>query len=62
VDSVLGFEPGFDSQFRQILSVATASSVSDPDVKKRSPPTELPSLWGMRVQAKSLLMMHPGKR
>jgi len=25
------------------------------------PPLELPSLWGTRVQAESLLMMHPGK-
>jgi len=27
-----------------------------------SPPIELSSLWGIRMQVKSLLMMHPGKR
>ena len=27
----------------------------------QSPLNELPSLWGTRVQAESLLMAHPGK-
>ena len=33
-----------------------------PMLNKGSPPIELPSLWGTRVRAESLLMMHPGKR
>jgi len=28
-------------------------------LNKRARPTELPSLWGTRVHAESLLMMHP---
>jgi len=47
--------------FGETLSFATPRRFRIPMLNKGDPPIELPSLWGMRVQAESLLTMHPRK-
>jgi len=56
-DSVLGLGPRVPGS---IPSSQQPHWVRIPMLNKRGPPAELPSLWGTRVQAESLLMVHPG--
>jgi len=44
------------------VRVKTLSFVTPPAINKEGFALELPSLWSTRVQAESLLMMHPRKR
>ena len=63
VDSALGPGPsGLSSQFKQILGFSQhPHQFWIPPLTEGGLTIEFPSLWGMRVQAESLLMMHPGK-
>ena len=70
-DSSLSVLPVSRVQFPAMAEYFKGFSLADRTLRTRpepawqkmaqSPLNELPSLWGTRVQAESLLMTHPGK-
>ena len=65
MDSLLSLEfgvPDSSPGLCKTLSFAAPSLARISTLNRGNPPIKLPSLWGTRVQAESLLMTHPGER